>query len=135
MHHAPTSAETKFLIDSSSEERLDYFLTRAMECEEIWGLSNVSGWLMRDNGGTTTLPVWNYAVMADTCAIGELSGYDADSTSLEHFVYGILPQLRDMDVSVELLATPERQGIQLTAEALFEIFERKIDSESYFPEG
>lgn len=35
MHHAPTTAGTKFLMDASSEERLDYFLTRAMECEEI----------------------------------------------------------------------------------------------------
>ncbi len=73
--------------------------------------------------------------MADACAIDELSDYTADSTSLEHFVYGILPQLRDMDVGVEFLATPEQQGILLTAKALFEIFERKLDSEAYFPEG
>lgn len=134
MHHAPTSAEAKFLIDASSEELLSYFLTRAMESEEIWGLSNASGWIMRDYGETTYLPVWNYAVMADACAIDELSDYAADSTSLEHFVYDILPKLRDMDVGVEFLATPERQGILLTAERLFEIFERKLDSETYFPE-
>lgn len=135
MHHAPTAAEAKFLMDASSEERLDYFLNRAMECEEIWGLSNVSGWVMRDYEETTCLPVWNYAVMAEACAIDELSDYAADSTSLEHFVYDILPQLRDMDVEVELLATPERQGILLTAEVLFEIFERKLEAAAYAPEG
>jgi len=135
MHHAPTAAEANFLVDASPEELLDYFITRSMECEDIWGLSNASGWVMRDHGETTCLPVWNYAVMADACAIDELSGYAADSTSLEHFVYGTLPQLRDMDVEVELLATPERQGLLLTAKALYEIFERKLDSAEYFIEG
>lgn len=135
MHHAPTPAEANFLVDTSSQELLDYFLTRSMECEDIWGLSNDSGWVMREYGETTCLPVWNYAVMAEACAINELSGYAADSTSLEHFVFDILPQLRDMDVDVELLATPERQGILLTANALFEIFERKLDAAEYFLEG
>lgn len=135
MHHAPTAAEAKYLVDARSEEKLDYFLSRAMECEEIWGLNNASGWIMRDYGETTCLPVWNYAVMADACAIDELSDYAADSTSLEHFVYGILPQLRDMEVKVELLATPEQKGIQLTAEVLFEILERKLESAEYYPEG
>jgi len=135
MHHAPTSAETKFLMDASSEELLDYFITRAMECEDIWGLSNASGWILRDHGENTYLPVWNYAVMADACAIGELSDYAADSMSLEHFAYGTLPQLRDMDAGVEFLATPERQGILLKADVLFEIIERKLDAEAYAPEG
>lgn len=135
MHHAPTPGETKFLAEVSSEEKLDYFLTRAMECEEVWGLHNASGWIMRDHGETTFLPLWNYAVMAEGCAIADLSDYTADSISLEHFVYGILPQLQDMDVGVELLATPERQGILLKADALFEILERKLDAETYFPEG
>ena len=135
MHHAPTSAEAKFLLDAGFQEQLDYFLSRAMECEEIWGLSNASGWVMRESGETTCLPVWNYAVMADACAIGELSDYAANSTSLEHFVFDILPQLREMEVDVELLAIPERQGILLTAKALFEIFERKLDAAAYFPEG
>lgn len=134
MHHAPTSAEAELLNDASSDELLQYFLTRAMESEELWGLSNASGWIMREYAGTTYLPVWNYAVMAEACAIGDLSDYAADSTSLEHFVYGILPKLGDMDVGVELLATPERQGILITAEVLFEILERKLDSEVYFPE-
>ncbi len=135
MHHAPTAAEAKFLIDASDEELLDYFVTRAMECEEVWGLSSVSGWSMREHGENTCLPIWNYAVMAETCANGDLAGYAPDSTSLEHFVYGILPQLREMDVEVELLATPERKGLLLTAEGLFEILDRKLDSQEYFPEG
>ena len=135
MHHAPTAGETRFLADASAEEKLDYFLARAMECEEVWGLNNVSGWIMRDHGENTYLPVWNYAVMADACAIDDLSDYAADSTSLEHFVYGILPQLQEMDVNVELLATPERQGILVKSRALFEIFERKLDAAAYAPEG
>ena len=135
MHHAPTTAENQFLMDASSEELLDYFLSRAMECEDIWGLKNVSGWIMRDHGATTYLPVWNYAVMAEACAIDDLSDYSADSMSLEHFVYGILPQLQEMDAGVEFLATPERKGILLPAEVLFEIFERKLDSAAYAPEG
>jgi len=135
MHHAPTAGESKFLAEASAEEKLDYFLSRAMECEDIWGLKNVSGWILRDHGETTYLPVWNYDVLAEACAIDDLSDYAADAMSLEHFVFGILPQLKEMDAGVELLATPERKGILLKAEVLFEILERKIDSESYAPEG
>jgi len=135
MHYAPTLSEADFLMGASPQELLDYFLTRAMECEEIWGLSNASGWVMREHGETTSLPVWNYDVMANACASGDWSGYAADATSLEHFVFGILPKLQEMNAHVELLASPERNGVLITANALFEIFERRLDREDYFLEG
>jgi len=73
--------------------------------------------------------------MAEACASGEWSGYETDATSLEHFVFGILPKLQDMNAHVELLATPERKGVLIKASALFEIFERRLDREDYFLEG
>jgi hypothetical protein len=135
MHQAPTSAETKLLQGATPAELLDYFLTRAMECEEIWGLSNASGWVMKEDNGTDILPVWNYAIMAQENAKEEWSGYNPDSTSLEHFVYDILPQLQEQDIQLEILPSPQSKGLVIDAKALFEIIERKLDTVEYFIEG
>lgn len=135
MHQAPTLAEVNLLKGATPQELLDYFLTRAMECEEVWGLSNASGWVMKEDGDTCILPLWSYAVMADACAQGEWSDYAPDSTSLEHFVYGILPQLQEQDIHVEILPMTDTEGLRVDAKALFEIFERKLDTVEYFLEG
>jgi hypothetical protein len=135
MHHAPTITEAKLLEDASTEELLDYFLTRAMECEDIWGLSNASGWVIKEEDNVPVLPVWSYAVMAQACAQDEWLEYKPDSTSLEHFVYGILTQLQEQEIQVEILSSPKSKGLIIDAKALFEIFERKLDTVEYFLEG
>jgi hypothetical protein len=135
MHHAPTTAETKLLEGATSAELLDYFLTRAMECEEVWGLSNASGWVMKEDGDMDILPVWSYDVMAQESAQGEWSDYTPDATSLEHFIYGILSQLQEQEIQVEILPSPQSKGLLIEAKALFEIFERKLDTVEYFLEG
>ena len=135
MHHAPTAAEFNLLENATNEETLEYFLTRAMECEEIWGLSNTAGWIIKEQDGMDILPVWSYAVLAQRCAQGEWSGYSADTISLEHFVYSTLAQLEQQNIQVEILPSPNYPGLLIEAGALFEIFERKLDTVEYFLEG
>ena len=135
MHHAPTATEFKILETASNEERLDYFLTRAMECEDVWGLSNASGWIIKEEDDCNLLPVWSYSVLAESCAQGECSNHTPDSVSLEHFVYDVLKQLDQQDIWVEILPSPQRPGFIIEASALFEIFERKLDTAEYFLEG
>lgn len=135
MHQAPTATEADLLKNATTQERLDYFLTRAMECEDVWGLSNASGWVMKEDSDTCILPVWPYAVMAEACAEDEWEDYVPDSTSLEHFVYGILPQLREQAIDIAIMPTPQDPGLRVDAKALFEIFERKLDTVEYFLDG
>ena len=135
MHTAPTIAESSFLENASAEERLEYFLTRSMECEEVWGLHNESGWVLKEDNDSTILAIWNYEIMADACAQGEWSGYRPDAISLEHFIYNTLPQLEQLDILVEILPFPHKTGLLIEAKDLFEIFERKLDTVEYFIEG
>lgn len=135
MHLAPTTTEFELLEKASHEERLDYFLTRAMECEEIWGLSNSSGWVIKEEAGIDILPVWSYAVLAESNAQVEWSQYSADAISLEHFVYNILGQLKEQAIRIEILPTLQEAGLIIDAGSLFEIFERKLDTVEYFLEG
>jgi hypothetical protein len=135
MHHAPTAAEFNLLENANHEERLDYFLTRAMECEEIWGLSKGAGWIIKEENKIDILPIWSYAVLAQRCAQGEWSGYSADTISLEHFVYSTLAQLEKQAIQVEILPSPHHAGLLIEAGTLFEIFERKLDTVEYFLEG
>lgn len=132
---APTIAESTLLENANAEERLEYFLTRSMECEEVWGLHNESGWVLKEDGDNTILAIWNYDVLAEACAQGKWSGYRPDAISLEHFVYHTLPQLDQQEILVEILPSPQKTGLLIEAGALFEIFERKLDTVEYFIEG
>lgn len=135
MHHAPTPTELIILAKASNEERLDYFLTRAMESEEVWGLSNESGWVMKEENGTCILPVWSYSALSQSCAQGSWSGHSPDSVSLEHFVYQILATLTEQQIQLEILPSQNQPGFLIKADSLFEIFERKLDAVEYFLES
>ena len=135
MHYAPTPTEFDVLRNASNAERLDYFLTRAMESEEVWGLSSDSGWIINRQSNIDVLPVWSYRVLSESCVAGDWSTYMPDSVSLEHFVYRILGQLGDKGLQVEILPTSEERGLVIEASVLYEIFERKLDTVEYFLEG
>jgi hypothetical protein len=135
MHYAPSPYELAALEGAAPDELLNYFLTRAMEVEEVWGLSTGSRWAMKEVDGKTVLPVWPYAQLAQACAEGEWQVHTPDAVSLEHFVYNTLQQLIDDDIHIEVMASGKQQGLMLTAEALFEIIERKMDTGEYFLEG
>lgn len=135
MHYAPTQSELTALEEATSAERLDYFLTRAMEAEEVWGLSNGRGWAMKDQDGDLVLPIWPYSQFANANAVGEDESKISDAVSLEHFTYNLLPQLIEKDIHIEIMPTTAKKGLVLEAQALFEIIERKLDTSEYFIEG
>lgn len=135
MHYAPSPKELATFDDTTAVERLNYFLTRAMEAEEVWGLSNGRGWVMKDKDGSLVLPVWPYSEFANANAVGEDESKVADAVSLEHFIYNLLPQLIDQDIHIEVMPTRTKKGLVMEAQALFEIIERKLDTGEYFLEG
>ena len=135
MHYAPTQTELLALEDIIPPERLNYFLTRAMEAEEVWVLGNESGWVINELDNQEVLPIWPYRIMAEDCAQGEWEANAADSVSLEHFVYNLLPQLSERDIHIEIMPSNSQKGLVFEASALFEILERKIDAAEYFIEG
>lgn len=135
MHFAPTSNELSLLDEATPGERLDYFLTRSMEAEEVWSLSNGVGWIIKELDGKSVLPVWPYSELARACVQGSQEKSTPDAVSLEHFIYNLLPLMISQEILIEILPTGAQQGLVMEAQALFEIIERKLDTGEYFLEG
>ena len=135
MKYHPSSKELLELGTCSANERMHYFLTRTTESEEIWGLGNSSGWIMKDENMQAILPVWPYEVLARDCAVNEWQYHVAEAVSLEQFVYKVLPKMIAQDIKVELLPTSTQAGIVLDAAELATLFEGMMESGEYYMEG
>ena len=132
MRYAPSEAELACMAHMDAAERLHYFITRSMECEEVWSLRNTDGcWAIREGTDGPHLPLWPYRILAEACLS---KGEAADAVSLEHFVYHELGELNLDGIKLEIMPG-ESPGMVLSASELFQIFDRKIDDEQYFIEG
>ena len=135
MKYKPSISELSEVVNYDTKERLHYFLTRAVESEEVWGLSNQSGWVMRDHNNQTILPVWPYQIFAAKCATNEWQDYKPGAVSLEHFVYKLLPVMIAQEIKVEILPTTDQPGELLDARELSSLFEGMLESGEYYMEG
>jgi len=131
MHHQPTETELAALPSLPTNERLYYFLTRAIECEEVWGLTDQVGWVMREAEGNTILPVWSYESLAK--AYNDDADLHPESTSLERFIE-ILRHPPE-PIYLDILAMPGCPGVLIPADEVLGMFESLIDSGTYFLEG
>ena len=135
MKFKPSSTELSEVESYNANERLHYFLTRAVESEEVWGLSNQSGWVMKEANEHTILPVWPYKQLADDCATNEWQNYIPGAVSLEHFVYNLLALMEKEDIKVEVFPTATQPGLSVEANELAAQFEGMIESGEYYMEG
>ncbi|WP_455211094.1 DUF2750 domain-containing protein [Kaarinaea lacus] len=135
MKYRPDAKELSEIESYSRNERLHYFLTRAVESEEVWGLSNQSGWVIREHDNQTILPVWPYQIFAAKCATNEWQDYTAGAVSLEHFVYKLLPVMIAQEIKVEILPSTNQPGNLLDARELSSLFEGMLESGEYYMEG
>ena len=114
-------------------QRLQYFLTRVIEVEEIWGLVDPQGWVMREEADKLILPIWPYRQCADACIVE--SDMQAHATSLDHFVERILHTLVADDIYLDVLPSRDATGALLSAVELQSMFKSLIESGEYFLEG
>jgi len=131
MRYAPSETELTCMKGMDAAERLHYFITRSMECEEVWSLSNADGWAVREGDAGASIMVWPYRCLAEAFT---MQGEHTDAVSLEHFVYHELNELSMNGIRLEILPD-HRPGMVLSASELFQIFDRRMDDEQYFIEG
>lgn len=135
MQFIPTANEFELIASMSEAGLLEYFLTRVAEVEEVWGLGDDTGWIMRETGETTSLPVWPYRQLAIDSAEDEWQNQVANAVSLEHFIFNVLTMLIDANIMVEIMPGPNRQGQLMNPRELFQLFESIVDSGEYYIEG
>jgi hypothetical protein len=131
MHFQPTPTELADLPEMPFRERILYFLTRAIECEEVWGHADDEGWILGEEDGKTILRVWSYQVLASDCLEG--AGLKPESLALERFIE-VLEGAQET-IHLEILPMPQRPGALIEAGELLSMLEGMMDSGSYFMEG
>ncbi len=132
MHFQPTEAEQGSFAGFSTRERLNYFLTRTMEVEEVWGHADAEGWLMRTEGDKSILAVWPYQNLAQAY-ITSADG-NPQATSLEHFI-DILQRNLSQAIYLDIMPLPNQSPVLMSAKELLSLYESLMDAGTYFLEG
>lgn len=135
MRYVVTTDELTQVESYGPQDRLQYCLNRIIEAEEVWGLSNQSGWVMKEIDNQIFLPIWPYEQMATGCAINEWQAYRADAISLDYFVYKLLPVMMKQDINAEILPSAVKPGERLAAGELAAILDGMMESGEYYMEG
>jgi len=132
MHFPPTAEQQAAFATLSKQERIDYFLTRTMEAEEVWVHADEQGWLMREEGEKSILPVWPY----ENIARANIAGSDVtpQATSLEHFIE-ILNRNVQQPIDLDIMPLPNQPTAFISIAALLSMYESLLDSGTYFLEG
>ena len=120
----------------SAVERLHYSLQCVIETEEVWGLGDSSGWILKTlDEATTCLPIWPFKDYTVEMNVGDWDDQSPVSVSLEHFIYQVLGMLKDEDMSVEVFPTRDSSGEIISAHELYEMLEGMVDAGEYYMEG
>jgi len=135
MQFEPNAQEYDAIESMSGFTLLEYFITRVAEVEEVWGLGDESGWVMREEGGVTSLPVWPYRQLAIDNAIGEWEGQVSNAISMEHFISRVLKMLIDANIKLEIMPGKERHGHLMEPGKILQLFEGIIESGEYYIDG
>jgi hypothetical protein len=133
MRYAPTQQELQEIGTMPAPLRLQYFLTRVIEAEEVWGLADPQGWVMREEGNKVILPIWPYRQCADACIVEQ--DMESHATSLDHFVERILHTLVADNIYLDVLPSRDTSGALLSAVELQSMFKSLMESGEYFIEG
>lgn len=135
MRYQPSHREKQEVESYDEKDRLHFFLTRVVESEEVWGLNNDHGWILKEHNGQTILPVWPYESFAADCAVDEWQGYTPGAVSLEHFIDRLLPLIREQNIKLEILPTATQPGGLMDADKLSELLESMLEAGEYYLEG
>ena len=135
MRYKASESEISSLATMAHAERLNYFLTRTMEAEEIWSLGNADGWELQERDGRTLVPLWPYRELADMNIPLDTSSASPQATSLDHFFQNVLPVMIKQQIDIEVIGMPETPGRIIAASDLYALMESMLESGEYYIEG
>lgn len=133
MRYVPSPRELENVSQMTSQQRLQYFLSRVFEVEEVWGLADNQGWIIQEEGEKVLLRIWPYREFAEACRFE--SDLRTQAISLDHFYEHTLEMLIDRNICLDILSIPDAQGSIIDASELQGIFNSLMDSGEYFLEG
>lgn len=132
MRYRATEDEIVNLPSMAPVERLNYFLTRTVEAEEIWSLGNTNGWELQERDGRTVVHVWPYVELARLNLPPDSASASPQATSLEHFFQNILPIMIEQEIFLDIISMPEAPGRLIAASDLYTMLESMLESHEYY---
>jgi hypothetical protein len=103
--------EVTAVCSLSADERVEYFIKRAVGYEEVWGLKE-DGWkLSANSSGLKVFQVWPFDDYAKLCCVGEWAGCVPASMPLDLFLDTFVPNLNDQRIAVGVFYTPSDAGV------------------------
>lgn len=134
MRQNPTEGEYAAAPTMADHERLEYFLTRVFETDEVWFLKNPQPF-ERLLDGRPTMPLWPYRRFASDAALDCWMDCVSSSVSLEHFLYTLLDEPIARGVTLDLMPRGEAGGCLIGAARLRAILEGMMDAGEYRLDG
>lgn len=135
MRFEPYEAEYAAVPTLSDGERLDYFLLRAFETDEIWTLREGSRWFTHEVNGQKVQPLWPYRRYAMESALDVWEDCRPDTQSLEFFLYNDMNRLMEEDIFLDIMPRGDQPGCLISPQRLFSILEGMFDAGEYRLEG
>jgi hypothetical protein len=140
MQYEPAESECALLETCSDSQRLDYFLVRIFETEEMWSLRKGDSWFSRlvdysaDDGGANkrkVMPIWPYRKMAHDAALDVWMDCRPDAVSLEYFLESEIPKLIAEDIYFDIMPNDSNLGSIISGSQLANIRQGIIDAREY----
>lgn len=136
MRYTPYEQEYVEAATLDDSQRLEYFLTRVFETEEVWGLDDGAEWVMRDRQpAEKSLLVWPYQKYAVEAAEGPWRDLEAQAESLECFISNTLEMLIDENAVIEIMGQENELGCIISPHRLLSILAGMIDAGEYTLDG
>ncbi|OAI12236.1 hypothetical protein A1507_01705 [Methylomonas koyamae] len=131
MRYQPHRDEIAAVPEMSDDERLEYFLYRVFETDEVWCLKDAGQPVIRDVAGRETLPVWPYKIFAEAAATGDWEGLQPVPESVDYFTYQTLNRAAGQEVTLEIMPRGSAPGCLIAPQRLFGMLENMMESRDY----
>jgi hypothetical protein len=114
------------LIRQPAAVRYEYFIKKAADYEEVWGLYN-EGWATaQDDKGNTLLPLFPNKRFAENIAEKEWEGFKPKRIELDYFLEKWLPGMRSDGVKPSIFPTDTDSAV-MDVDTLREDLEAELE--------
>lgn len=116
MSYKPNSKEIEAVVALPAPKRMEYFIGKVTDWEELWSSGDESGWtLMADDSGREVVPVWPAQEYASLCCTGSDT---PKKILLADWLAKWIPGTRADGRKIAVFPVPSSQGIVMTPDEL-----------------
>ena len=118
--------EIESVVKLPGQKRYAYFIKKAADQNQVWGLWN-EGWAMgATDTGTPTIPVWPAEEYARLCQVGDWRDFLPRPIPLQEFMHEMLPDTVRDGIRISIFDTPNESSVLISDDELLENLESEL---------